>query len=313
MKKYLVLFFLLPLSLAAQKKNSLPDSLRHWHRGALIGFNFTQSSYTNWAAGGVNSLSGQALANAHINYKKDSTISWDNNLDLAYGLLQQGKTSSLRKTDDKIDFTSKYGRYAFGRVWYYSALLGFKTQFQPGYDYETTPPTLLSDFMAPAYLTLAIGLDYKPNKKTSVLIAPLTGRVTFVRNQALANSGSFGVEKATYDTAGNVITPGKLARYEFGGYIRAQYNSEIMKNVLLTARCELFTNYLKDPQNVDVNAEVLLSLKVNKYISATFNMQAIYDNDISIPIDNNHDGVIDGAGPRLQFRQVLGVGFALKI
>lgn len=312
---FLFAFLLLPFFAIARRDstNTVPDSLRMWHRGGYIGLNFTQSSYTNWASGGENSLSGQALFGAYVNYKKDTTLFWDTNLDLAYGMLQQGKNSIVRKTDDKIDFTSKYGHYAFAKVYYYSALLGFKTQFQPGYNYSgDTSKTLISDFMAPAYLTLAIGLDYKPSKKFSLLVAPLTGRTTFVLNTALADAGAFGVKKAEYDTAGNKTKDGQHVRNEFGGYVRAQFKADIMKNVNMAARCELFSNYLKDPQNIDINAELLLTMKVNKYISASFNIQAIYDNDVNIAVDNNHDGVIDSSGPRLQFRQVLGVGFSTK-
>jgi hypothetical protein len=310
MKKYFLVFlFLSPCFLFSQH---LPDSLRHWHRGALLGFNFTQASFTNWAAGGENSISGQAKASGFINYKNDSAT-WENGLDLAYGLIQQN-SNYLRKTDDKIDFTSKYGHYAFKKVWYYSVLFGFKTQFFPGYDFkDDTAKTLISDFMSPAYLILAAGIDYKPNKHFSFFTAPLTGKTTIVMNQTLANAGAYGVDKALYDTAGNIIKPGKNVRNEFGGYVRISYKADIMTNVSLTARAEFFTNYLRQPQNVDVNAEVLLTMKVNKYIAASFNMQAIYDNDINIAVDKNHDGVIDGNGPRLQFRQVLGVGFSVKL
>ena len=246
-----------------------------------------------------------------MNYKKDSTT-WENSADLAYGLVQQGK-GYVRKTDDKIDLTSKYSRYAFKNVWYYSALLGFKTQFAPGYTFQDdTARTLISDFMAPGYAILAIGLDYRPNKKFSLFIAPITGKITFVTNQTLANAGAFGVDPAELDTAGNVITPGKNVRYEFGGYVRAQYQAEIMTNVTLKARLELFSNYLDHPGNIDVNAETLLTMKVNKYINASLASQVIYDNDININVDKNHDGVYEAVGPRLQFRQVLGVGFAVK-
>lgn len=316
MKKiFLLSLFLLPTLLFSQdslRRKHIPDSLRLWHRGGTVGFNFAQASFTNWAAGGENSISGQARLNTFVNYKKDSTVNWDNGLDLAYGLMQVG-TGYVRKTDDKIDFTSKYGRYAFKQVWFYSALLGFKTQFLPGYDYQDdTAKTLISDFMAPGYVILAVGLDYKPNKAFSLFMAPLTGKTTIVRNQALADAGSFGMEKAVYDASGNKIKNGQQVRGEFGGYVRISYKADIMTNVNLTARCELFTNYLKDPQNIDVNAEVLLTMKVNKFISASFNMQGIYDNDINVAVDHNHDGVYESTGPRFQFRQILGIGFQAK-
>lgn len=314
MKKILLLFLVCPVLLFAQDKDKekTPDSLRTWRRGGMVGLNFTQASFTNWAAGGVNSISGQVLLNAFVNYKKETTT-WDNNLDLGYGLLQQGKNSVMRKMDDKIDFTSKYGHYAFKKVWFYSALLGFRTQFAPGYTYGgDTITAQISDFLAPGYVLLAAGLDYKPNTKFSLFLSPVTGRTTFVMNQALADAGAFGVTKAEYDTAGNKIKDGQNIRHEFGGYIRAQYKAEIMKNVTLAARCELFSNYLHNPQNIDVNTELLVTMKVNKYISASLNLQALYDHDTNVAVDENHDGVAESTGPRLQFRQVLGIGFSAK-
>ena len=307
----LILFCLVTmfsLNLSATMIDSTAKDTSYWKKGGVVGLNFTQASFTNWAAGGVNSISGQVYFNAFVNYKKEHTT-WDNTLDMTYGILQQGKNALVRKTDDKFDFTSKYGRYAFKKVWYYTLLFNFKTQFQPGYTYVgDTSKTLISDLMSPAYALIALGLDYKPNDKFSMFTAPITARYLFVMNQDLANAGAFGVDKAVYDTAGNIVTPGKNLRMEYGAYFRAQYRSEIVKNVTLNAKVELFSNYLDRPQNIDVNVELLLTMKVNKFISANVNLQGIYDNDVNIAVDNNNDGVIDGAGPRFQFRQVLGIG-----
>lgn len=305
----LISIFLIPTCLFSQH---LPDSLRHWHRGGMVGLNFTQVSFTNWATGGENSVSGQGLLGFFVDYKKDST-SWDNSIDFAYGILHQGKDKFTKKTDDKIDFTSKYGHYAFKKVWYYTALFGFKTQFSPGYNYvNDTVKTMISDFMAPGYTILALGLDYKPNKSVSLFIAPITAKTTYVMNQNLADAGSFGVDKALYDNVGNKIKDGQKIRNEFGGYVRFQYKAEVMTNIFFTARLELFSNYLKNPQNIDINAEFLLTMKVNKYISASLNVQGVYDNDVMIAVDKNNDGLTDGVGPRFQLRQVLGVGFSAK-
>jgi hypothetical protein len=324
MKRFLLFaLFLLPVFANAQAivppssdtmnvKDTLPKPVpKHWSRGGSFGLNFTQATFNNWAAGGENAVSGQALLNLYVSYKKDSTT-WDNGGDFAFGLVQQGK-GYVRKTDDKIDLTSKYSRYAFDSVWFYSALLGFKTQFIPGYTFEgDTARTLVSDFMAPAYTIFAVGLDYRPNQRFSLFMAPVTGKMTFVLNEQLADSGAFGVAPAEFDGAGNKIKDGQNVRYEFGAYVRAQYKAEIMTNVTLKARLELFTNYLVRPENIDINAEALISMKVNKFISASLNSQVIYDHDVMINVDKNRDGVYDGKGPRLQFRQVLGVGFSVK-
>lgn len=301
-----------PAPVDTTKKAPADTVVPNWKRGGLVGFNFTQASFTNWAAGGINSISGQFLFNTYANYKKGLTT-WDNILDISYGLTKQGTSETVRKADDKFDISSKYGQYAFKKVWYYSVLANFRTQFQPGYTYQgDTARTLISDLMSPAYLIVAVGLDYKPTDKFSIFTAPATAKYTFVYNQTLADAGDFGVEKAIYDTAGNRLIPGRNVRQEFGGYFRMQYRGDIMKNINMLAKLELFSNYLVRPQNIDVNAEVMLTLKVNKFITANLNMQAIYDHDINIAVDNNKDGVIDGAGPRLQFRQVMGIGLAVK-
>lgn len=298
MKRFLLALFLL----SGFTVNAQTDTVKYWTRGGVFGLNFTQASFTNWAAGGVNSISAQGLLNLFANYKK-GTSTWDNTLEMSYGMLQQGRTALIRKTDDKFDFTSKYGRRAFNDKWYYSALFNFKTQFVDGFNYiSDTSKVKISDFLAPAYGLLALGMDYKPNTKFTLFISPFTGRVTIVNDSALSSIGAFGVK------------PGETLRNEFGGYLRAQYRADIIQNVNLMARLELFSNYLDRPQNIDVNAEVLLTMKVNKYISASVNMQAIYDNDINIKGDFNNDGVIapTESGPRLQFRQVLGIGFSAK-
>ncbi|MBK8874102.1 MAG: DUF3078 domain-containing protein [Bacteroidetes bacterium] len=279
-----------------------------WKTGGIIGLNFTQVSLSNWAAGGQNSISGIALFNYYANYNKGKNI-WDNSIDLGYGLTQNGDADPI-KSEDKIDLATKYGRYAF-KHWYYSALLGFKSQFTPGYNYPDDS-TKISNFMATAYITLALGMDYKPNDNFSVMIAPVTGRIIIVNDQDLADAGAYGVDPAEYNELFEKVKDGEKMRTEFGASIRALYKKDIIENVNLQTKLELFSNYLEDPQNIDVNWEVLISMKVNKYITATLATQLIYDDNTIIAVDNNSDGIIDEAGPRTQFKEVLGVGFSYK-
>lgn len=322
MKKILtVLFLSLTVFAVAQdttktiKADSTKKDTTNWKRGGVIGMNFSQTSLSNWAAGGQNSIAVNAYTSLFANYKK-GTITWDNTLDLNFGLVQQGRID-FRKSDDKIDLSSKFGQYAFKKVWYYSGLFGFKTQFAPGFNYASdgSISSWISDFASPAYALLAVGLDYKPKPEFSVMISPLTGRVTLVMAQTLANEGAFGVTKAIRDANGVVITPGENMRYEFGGYIKAQFRKDIMKNVNLQSKLELFSNYVDRPENIDINWENLVAMKVNKYISASLSTHMIYDNDINIPVDRDNSGVIDATetpGPRLQFKQTFGIGLAAK-
>jgi hypothetical protein len=233
-------------------------------------------------------------------------------LDMGYGLLKQGKNGDFIKTDDKVDLTSKYGRKASSK-WYYAGLVNFKTQMTAGYNYPDVS-TKISDLLAPAYILAAIGMDYKPSDKLTAFVAPITSKNTIVNDEALANAGAFGVEAATYNENGDIVTAGKRSRSEVGGYVRMVYQQTYFKDksVSILSKLDLFSNYKTNPQNIDISWETIIGLKVNKFITTTITTHLIYDDDIDIAFDNNNDGVIDGSGPRTQFKEVIGVGLNVK-
>jgi hypothetical protein len=284
------------------------DTLEGWKTGGVFSVNFTQVSLTNWAAGGDNSISLNAITNLFANYKKGDNT-WDNTLDLAYGLMKQGN-QGLRKTDDRVDFMSKYGRKAY-KNWYYAVLINFRTQMALGYNYPDDS-TKISNFLAPAYLLGAIGMDYKPNENFNVFISPLTMRTTIVNDTRLADAGAFGVDKAEYNDLGIKIKDGKMFRAEYGGYLRSLLKANLMENINLVTKLDLFSNYSEHPERIDVNWELLIALKVNAHISATISTNLIYDHDVDIAVDSNNDGIIDAFGPRTQFKEVLGIGLSYK-
>jgi hypothetical protein len=303
---FAVLLFLSVSFLFAQT----PDTT--WKKGGLFSLGFAQSSFSNWAAGGENAISGNAIINLFMNYKKGD-ITWDNNIDLAYGMIIT--PTQTRKNDDKIDLNSKWGRLAVSH-WYYSALINFKSQFAPGYNYPDDS-TVISRFAAPAYTLLSIGMDYKPSDVFSFYVSPATGKITTVSDQKLADAGAFGVEKAATNDAGMVITPGERIRFEFGAYVTMKYQQEIMKNITLKTKLDLFSNYSHNPQNIDVNWDSFIGLKVNKYITASISATLIYDDDILYKKDVNKDGAIDTEtgdidGPRTQFREIFALGLSYK-
>ena len=306
MKKLALAFLLITFCHSLMAQDDADTT--YWTKGGVLGINFSNVGLTNWAAGGVNSLSGVGLISLSANYKRDKAT-WDNTLDLGYGLLKQAD-SDVFKSDDKIELNSKYGR-PFNDNWYYSALLQFKTQFAPGFA-NPGDTVNISDFLAPGYMVLAVGADYKPNDKLTVLIAPATLKLTFVQDQDLADAGAFGVEAATFDDQGTLITPGENLRQEFGGFLKIAYKTDLMENVKLESKADFFSNYLVDPDHIDVNWENLISMQVNKYISASLTTHLIYDHDIDIGIDTNNDGAVDLSGPRTQFKYVFGLGFTYK-
>lgn len=281
------------------------DTLQGWKTGGVVSLNLAQTSLTNWAAGGQNSVAVNGIFSGFANLKKGKSR-WDNSLDLGYGILKQGKGSMPRKTDDKVDFLSKYGRQAFNNF-YYALLFNFKTQIYKGYNYPNTD-VIISNHFSPAYVLFAIGLDYKPNGYFSAFIAPVTSKMTIVSDKTLSDAGAFGV------------APGKKTLSEVGGYLRVIYSkndfkSEFLKNVSFTTKVDLFSNYAKNPQNIVVNWEALVAMKINKYISASINTQLIYDDKIKVPFDRNGDGTIatgESVGSKIQFKEILGVGFSYK-
>jgi hypothetical protein len=287
------------------------DSIMGWKTGGVLGLSISQASFTNWAAGGQNTVAIGGLVNIFAKYKSEKD-SWDTMLDLGYGLLKQGKDANFIKTDDKVDFTSKYGRKASSK-WYYAGLVNFKTQMTAGYNYPNDS-LRISDLLAPAYVLAAIGMDYKPSDKLTAFIAPITSKNTIVNNTDLANAGAFGVDKAVYDAEGNILTPGKKSRSEVGGYVRMVYQQTFFddKSVSITSKLDLFSNYKNNPQNIDVSWETIIALKVNKFITTTITSHLVYDDDITISVDTNDDGIIDESGPRTQFKEVIGVGLNVK-
>ena len=286
------------------------DSIKPWKLSGIIAVNGQQVSLTNWAAGGNNSISVGGLINVFAKYKRGNST-WDNNLELGYGVIKQGDNKHWWKNDDKIQLTSKYGRHAY-KSWYYSALIDFRTQFANGYNYPNDS-IYISKFMAPGYGLAAIGFDYKPNTHFSFFVSPLTGKFTFVNDAQLAKVGAFGVQKNEYLDTNNptkITTKYKTHREEFGAYIKMQYQTKVMENITFQTVVELFTNYVTNPGNVDVNWTTLTTFKVNKFISATLATQLIYDDDIKLLRSaGDQKGTI---GPDIQFKQVLGVGLNYK-
>jgi hypothetical protein len=283
------------------------DTVKSWKIGGVVSFNGQQVSLSNWAAGGNSSISLAGLVNVFAKYKKGK-ITWDNNLELGYGAIKQGNYKKWLKNDDKIQISSKLG-HQLNKVWYATALADFRSQFANGYNYPNDS-VYISKFMAPAYALAALGFDYKPDDKLSIFIAPLTGKFTFVNDASLARNGAFGVQKEVLDANGLITQHYLTHREEFGAYLKMQYRTKVMENITFQTVLELFSNYLHNPQNVDVNWTTLTTFKVNNYISATLSTQLIYDDDIKVL---RSSGDKKGTtGPDVQLKQVLGVGFNYK-
>lgn len=295
MKKIILLLIILPIAVSLYSEEKA-DSLKSWKVGGLASFNLSQVSLTNWSAGGKSSTSGIAMFSIFGNYKKDKTT-WENSLNVEYGLLKEDE-KALEKSNDKIDLVSKYGIVKSERI-SITTLFNFKTQFAPGYK-SPNKVDAISRFMAPGYMTLSEGIDYHPSKTFSMVISPLTGKMTFVLDDKLSATGNFGV------------SAGDKTRYEVGSFVKMEWKTDLMKNVGLQTKVDFFSNYLHNPENIDVNWDLLLNMKINDFLSANLITSMIYDDDIKIAIDKNNDGIFEAKGPRLQFKELFGLGLSLK-
>ncbi len=293
-------------SVLSQSADTLP---KNWKNRLVFGFNGSQTAFINWNAGGRNNVALLGFFGASANYSKNN-FKWDNDLYVGLGAVNYlGKITDgsqrFQKTDDRVEINSNVGK-KLKEHYYFSFLGNFRTQTLDGFAYPNDS-IAVSRFMAPGYATIALGVDYKPSDNFSVFISPLASKMTFVKSDRLANLGSFGVKAAEYDAMGEIIKAGKQFRGEFGAYLQMKYSKEIAKNIQFKGSLQLFSNYIDNPQNVDVNAETLFTFKVNDWLSTSLQWNIIYDDDIAITDRNGN------IGPRTQFKSVFGLGMSFTI
>ena len=159
MKRVLLTALALSLAIISFAQDELPEG---WSHKGNIGLNFGQSSYTNWAAGGQNTINGQAIFNYELHYLKGK-FKWDNTLNTALGYSYFSFKQKPIKTDDKIEFTSLATLKATEHL-NYGAELAFRSQFAKGFDYTKDSSLYISKFLAPAYISLGLGIEWVPNK-----------------------------------------------------------------------------------------------------------------------------------------------------
>lgn len=265
-----------------------------WKRGGLVNVNLSQGTLSNWAAGGDNfSLATAAYVNYYL-YNKGKRYNWDNNIDFNFGLI---KTTSLgtRKNDDRVEVISKYGlRVDTASKIFASALYNFRSQLFDGLTYVGDSGYLSSSFMSPAYFLLSLGFDYKPSPVFSLFLSPLTERITLVSSKRLYTKGVYGVPA------------GRKYITQIGAFASINFNKEIFKNVTYRGKMDLFSDYTNNPANVDMYFTNLFAFKINKWLSATYSLDMIYDDDVRLFGKNK-------TSPGLQLKSLIGIGFLMPM
>ena len=311
MRKLIFTLFtlILTLSLFAQNTTTSNNNKRIWATEGYLSFNVGQGGSRNWAAGSQKfTMQAAAYLNLQANRKWRKNI-WENNLDLAYAFINTNETG-FRKSDDKIDFVSMFRHRITKKddVVGLGAWFNLRTQFQDGHDYSEEPPKRISGLMAPGYLTLGPGFDIR-KKKASLFVSPFAPRMILFTNRPYSFAYQGGVKP---DGSQEIplswhynVDPVRKVRFELGALVSVKYKSEIAKNVTYSTRADFFSNYLDDPQNIDVFWTNVFHLKVNNWLIVNYNFDLIYDDDVKLFGEHNNKAAT-------QLHSQLGVGFAAR-
>ncbi|MBS9767484.1 MAG: DUF3078 domain-containing protein [Flavobacteriaceae bacterium] len=278
-----------------------PRILQPWEMGIVANVGFSQSYFEHWVKGGENSIAMHSDIRAFLNYKKYKT-EWENYLRWKYGLMQSEKADDFVRNEDILEFNSKLGLKA-SKNWYYSTQLNIKTQIFNGYVYKDDKESKVSDFLSPGYLSLALGMDYKPNKHFSLLLSPITGRLSYMNDIDELDETTYGIEK------------GKHFWGQLGPYVGVKWNDKLFKSVNIDTSLELFSNYFNKPLNIDMDWSTVIDMRINYFMSTRLSFQLIYDDDVEVPLYEKVNGVKQkvGTGKRLQFNENLSVGLVFML
>lgn len=273
------------------KKDAADTIPALWRKGGIYNLNLSQGSLNNWAAGGDDfSLSLNSYLGLHAFYKKGHH-SWDNTLDFNLGYVKSTSLGS-RKNDDRLDILSKYGHELTKKL-NLAGLINFRSQLFKGYNYSKGERTLSSAFLSPAYILASPGIDWKPDPYFSLFVSPSTARWIIVKDDTLSAKGLYGVER------------GKHSIMEFGAFLTAGYLRDITSSITYKGRLDLFSNYRHKPKNMDLFMTNMFAFKVSKVLSASWNLDFIYDDDVRIFGDNKTTAA-------LQVKSIIGIGIQLK-
>lgn len=270
MKKLLAITILLT-AMTVKGQEATEEKKEGWKKSGVVTFLFNQSAFNNWLAGGTDNISGTLGLNYDFNYAKGDWT-WDNKIIASYGLTKLD-SEQTQKTDDRLEFNSVVGKKA-NENWYYSAFFNFKTQMSS----TDLDGVQLSHFFSPAYFQFGPGMLWKKSDNLKVNIAPATSKLVVLSSDL---APAFGVDL------------GESTRYEIGASINGYYKFNIMENVSIENILNLYSNYIEEAKNIDIDYTMNVIMKINKYLSANLALQAIYD-------DNAFEG--------FQTREVFGLG-----
>jgi len=301
MKKLVILTILLiaPFTLFAQDEEKKDEPKDGWSKSGNISLLFSQAAFNDeWTGGGTSNYAANLSLAYDANYRQGK-LAWDNRIMADYGITKTKDQEFTRKTNDRLELNSILGRQINESNWYYSFFMNFRTQFTSGYAYSTDTEgneirTETTKLLSPGYIQGGPGFLWKKNDNLKVNIAPATAKLIFVSSE-FTDVGTDPALIMAFNDAGGYfgVEANETTRFEFGAAVGAYAKFEVMPNVKLENILNLYSNYLEDPQNVDIDYTLNLVMAVNKWITANASFQAIYD-----------DNAVQG----FQIRESLGIG-----
>ena len=282
-------------SLSIHSQEVEVDSIKTegWKRSGITRFLVNQTAFSNWISGGENSIAATLTVDYNINYYKNGW-SWDTKMIGSFGINKNSDSKYFKKIDDRIEINSLIGK-KFVEKFSFSSFLNFKTQFAKGFKYSNASDDIeireeTTRFLSPAYLQIGVGVYWKENNSLWVNMAPVTGRLILANKKFTDNLDDgqeyFGVLK------------GEISRFELGASLSAYYKFEVIENIQLEQRINLYSDYLDQPENIDVDYTISAFMKVNDYLSTNLIIQCLYD---------------DNAIKKVQLREVFGLAINLNL
>lgn len=272
---FVLVVFIFPL--VSQAQIVVPDSTSKWRKKMIFNLNLNQAAFSsNWKGGGINSIG----LNTNFDYKadyKDEKQSWDNEIGFTYGFVRNSG-QGFRKTLDRFFVDTKYGR-SINKNWDIFASFNFASQFYKGYNYVEDDAgeeeaLLISDLLAPAFVTLAVGFEYHPVEYFKVRISPLAPRLTLLRD----NNGRFD---AVDSVAPYGVEVGEDTRFEwFAFQLTADFDKDIAENLNLKFKYMMFANYeTLEGKTIDHRLDLLLNARINRFMAVSLGGILLYDYD----------------------------------
>ena len=293
MVKGFILLLLMNLTSLSQEIFIDSTKVDGWQKSGKTSFLVNQTAFSNWVSGGENSIAGTLSVDYNLNYYNNGW-SWDTKMNGSFGVNKNSDSKFFKKIDDRIEINSVIGK-KFIEKFSFSSFLNFKTQFSKGFKYSTNEEgdeirTEKTRIFSPAYIQLGVGVYWKESNSLWVNFAPVTGRL-ILASKKFTNDLSDGEEYFG-------IPRGQNSRFELGASISAFYKFELIENVVLEQRINLYSDYLYKADNIDIDYTLTAFMKINDYLSTNFIVQCIYD---------------DNAIKRIQLREVFGLAFVIDI